>query len=250
MPNFIANDDEEIKKLQEMYPVGTIVERYQNFLEWLQQTFRVTSIELRNQIYGQLSIPVGAKVLFTGVGTGEDVIYFVEVLNRRDLRIHFQDASKEMVLYSAVTLKERGIKYEECNVSNASQLPYLDNTFDYVLHFGGINWFGDKKSAIQEMVRVSKEEGKVVFGDEGVAPWLRNTEYGRMMINNNTLWKAEPPLDLMPFNINDFKLKYILENCFYVIECTKNSLFPNVDFEVKHKSPRGGSIRTRWDELQ
>ena len=37
------------------------------------------------------------------------------------------------------------------------------------------------------MDRVTKPGGKVVFGDEGIAYWLKNTELGKSLITNNIL---------------------------------------------------------------
>ena len=39
------------------------------------------------------------------------------------------------------------------------------------------------------MERVVKNGGSITYGDEGIAPWLRNTIYSEMLINNNRLWK-------------------------------------------------------------
>jgi SAM-dependent methyltransferase len=249
-PNFIAKDDLELEKLEKIYPAGTIVQRYKNFLNWLTDTFRTTEIEFRREIFSQLELRHESRILITGAGTGEDIKFLVKELKRTDLKIHFQDASEEMLSYTIGAFIKDDINFEECNLSNASILPYQSNIFDSVIHFGGINYFSEKKLAIEEMHRVCKPKGQIVFGDEGVAPWLRETEYGKMMILNNSLWAAHPPLEFIPYHTNNFNLKYILENCFYVISLIKDTSFPTVDLDVTHKSPRGGSIRTRWQEHQ
>ena len=38
----------------------------------------------------------------------------------------------------------------------------------------------------------------MMFGDEGVAPWLKDKEYGKIGICNEPLWAADPPLALLP----------------------------------------------------
>jgi ubiquinone/menaquinone biosynthesis C-methylase UbiE len=45
-------------------------------------------------------------------------------------------------------------------------LPFCNDTFDAVLHFGGINFFNDKERAIAEMIRVAKPGATIVIGDE------------------------------------------------------------------------------------
>ena len=67
-------------------------------------------------------------------------------------------------------------------ISNALDLPYKDDYFDAVFHFGGINLFGDVAVAIAEMDRVCKTGGNVLFGDESVASHLREHDYGKMFI--------------------------------------------------------------------
>ena len=38
----------------------------------------------------------------------------------------------------------------------------------------------------------------------------------------------------------------MLENCFYFLTFIKDPKFPNVDLDVRHIGPRGGSVRTRF----
>jgi ubiquinone/menaquinone biosynthesis C-methylase UbiE len=50
--------------------------------------------------------------------------------------------------------------------AGAENLPFMADTFDQVLHIGGINFFSDKKRAIGEMIRVIRPRGKIVIADE------------------------------------------------------------------------------------
>ena len=96
------------------------------------------------------------------------------------------------------------------------------------------------------MNRVVRVGGKVVFGDEGIAPWLRNTEYGRMLIRNNPLYACEIPLSLLPDSARSAKLSWEVGNCFYVIEFNVAEQPPPANIDVQHLGARGGSIRTRY----
>ena len=96
------------------------------------------------------------------------------------------------------------------------------------------------------MERVVKPGGRVVFGDEGIAPWLKNTEYGRIALNNNSLWSASAPIDLLPKNSVDVRLSWVLGNCFYVIDFEVSDTGPFMNIDVPHKGTRGGSMRTRF----
>ena len=44
-------------------------------------------------------------------------------------------------------------------LGNAEQLPFQDAVFDSLFHIGGINFFNDKKKAIEEMIRVVRAWG-------------------------------------------------------------------------------------------
>mgnify|MGYP007051649106 CR=1 FL=1 len=54
-----------------------------------------------------------------------------------------------------------------------------------LLSISAENLFDDVGRAIFEMSRVVRPAGRVVVGDEGVGPWLRSTDYGRMVVTNN-----------------------------------------------------------------
>ncbi len=110
----------------------------------------------------------------------------------------------------------------------------------------GINLFGDTRKAIAELDRVCKQGGRVVFGDEGIATHLRDTEYFKIAVCNNKLWAAEAPMGLLPHGAQDVQLNYVLGNCFYVIGFTSAKKLPHMDVDVPHKGVRGGSARTRY----
>jgi hypothetical protein len=101
------------------------------------------------------------------------------------------------------------------------------------------------------MNRVVKCGGRIVFGDEGIAPWLKDKEYGKMFICNNRLWAASCPLEALPPTAKNVELTWILGNCFYVVAFTKSDSLPFVDIDQVHLGKRGGSVRTRyWGQLE
>jgi ubiquinone/menaquinone biosynthesis C-methylase UbiE len=51
-------------------------------------------------------------------------------------------------------------------LGNAEELPLRDESFDAVLHVGGINAFNDRARAISEMVRVARAGTRIVIVDE------------------------------------------------------------------------------------
>jgi ubiquinone/menaquinone biosynthesis C-methylase UbiE len=235
------------------YAAANAEEIYDNFLDWLFATFRADEREVRSLMAQRLALAPGAAVLVTGCGLGDDIPCIHATIGNTGV-IFAQDLSIPMVLGADRRLAqnncrvslESSIENVHLFVGDATRLPFADATFDAALHFGGINEFPDKKTAIAEMTRVVRQGGRVCFGDEGVAPWLRNTEFGRMMVENNGLWRSEPPLDLLPEGVRDCRLSWILGNCFYLVDFEVGSGPPEANIDIRHKGRRGGSIRTRY----
>ena len=122
----------------------------------------------------------------------------------------------------------------------------MRNAFDAAYHFGGLNLFRNIRKGISEMDRVVKPGGRIVISDEGVAPWLKPTELGKMLIKNNPLYVHDAPLSLLPDTARSVNLSWELSNCFYVIEFTVSDTLPHVNIDVPHIGKRGGSIRSRY----
>lgn len=77
--------------------------------------------------------------------------------------------------------------------ADACYLPFADNTFDAVFHFGGLNMFGDVGTALREMVRVAKPGASIVVSDEGMSEARRRTWLGRQLGRMNSLNLCRPP---------------------------------------------------------
>lgn len=223
---------------------------YENFLTWLFETFNEDEATFRNSLIEKLNLKEGSKVLVTGCGLGDDIVYMMPYVGRTG-EIFAQDLSDIMIAATARIFNNANaelfdLKNLYLSVSNAAQLPFADGYFDAAYHFGGINLFSDMKSAIHEMARVVKVGGKVLFGDEGLAPWLKDTDYGKVAINNNQLWALAPPLSLLPEIAANVNLNWVLGNCFYVVDFEVASSLPFMNMDVPHKGVRGGSMRKRY----
>ena len=96
------------------------------------------------------------------------------------------------------------------------------------------------------MSRTLKENGRAMFSDESVAPWLRKDDLGKMIIENNSLYSAIAPIDLLPNSSSNVKLEWIVQNSFYKISFGKRFKSKDINPNVEHKSPRGGSMRKRY----
>jgi len=219
---------------------------HDNAMQWLhdvhgtsEESFRKKLIEVLD--YSKKGTP---KILVTSAGAGNDLSYLLSAFPGCELYV--QDIAFEMmeeaIKRNLSQLKGSAVKFF---VGDACNLPFHDNSFDIVYHFGGINLFEKIDLGIKEMHRVAKVGGIIQFGDEGIAPWLYGYEISKVLIQNNPLYKCEAPLKYLPLGVSDFKLEYLFNNCFYLVRYIK-SHDPVIDLDVVHKGGRGGSLRTRY----
>lgn len=217
---------------------------YKNFLNWLFKTFKTNEKDFRKKLFQNIKFLKNQNVLITGVGNGDDINFILNNFKNINLKIYAQDLSSSLILNCSKRYKSKNIFY---NVSDARSLPFKNNFFDHIFHFGGINLFGNFKKSIKEMERVVKNGGSITYGDEGIAPWLRNTIYSEMLINNNRLWKFRLNLKNITLNAKDVSVRYLLGNCFYLVNYIFDTDYKKkFNYEEIHKSPRGGSILSRY----
>lgn len=230
------------------YAQENAAEVHDNSLRWVFNTFQTDEEDLRQRLIALLGLMSGHRVLITGAGAGNDLPCLASILAGRG-EIYAQDIAQEMLLAGVTRHRDKlissGIEVH-FSVSDATQLPFADGFFDAAYHFGGINLFPDIAAGIAEMSRVVKEGGNIVFGDEGLAPWLVDTEIGRMLVNNNALYAFSAPLQALPETARAVKLSWELSNCFYVIEFQVSNEPLPINIDVLHMGKRGGTIRSRY----
>ncbi len=230
------------------YTMEKAAEIHDNSLTWLLKTFLEDEAALRIRLISKLHLQQGQKILITGAGAGNDLPYVAKLVGKEG-QIFAQDFSRQMLM-SAVKrssdwyhLSDHKIEF---SVSDATDLPFDDGVFDAVYHFGGLNLFPDIPKGISEMDRVVKAGGRVVYGDEGLPPWLKNTEYGKMIVRNNPLCDFDPPLCHIPTTAREVNLSWAVGYCFYIIEYTASKDALPMDINLHHVGKRGGSINTRY----
>ena len=218
---------------------------YKNFLTWLFKTFKTNDNEFRKSLFNHLNFKKNQKILITGVGNGDDINFLIKYHKKYNLKIFAQDLSSNLLISTFDRFKKN--KNIFFNISDAKKLPFKNNFFDHVFHFGGINLFGNYSKSIKEMERVSRVGGSITYGDEGIGNWLRNTIYCDMLINNNKLWKFKFNFKNISLHSKDLIIKYLLGNCFYLISYIYDPNYKNkFNYNVVHKSPKGGSILSRY----
>jgi SAM-dependent methyltransferase len=230
-----------------MYDTIAATSVYRNFLDWLFATFQTDEPAFRRDMTAPLRLALGDCVLVTGCGLGDDIPAILERVGSVG-EVHAQDLSPAMVAEAATRwARDRPDQAGQVrfSVGDALKLPFADGAFDAAFHFGGINLFDDVSKGLAEMGRVVRPGGRVVASDEGLGPWLRDTDYGRMVITNNRLWACPAPIDRLPTNAAEVAVSWVLGNCFWRIDFTVGGAAPEIDPHVPHKGWRGGSMYTR-----
>nr|WP_298683740.1 methyltransferase domain-containing protein [uncultured Dongia sp.] len=221
---------------------------HDNALRWVFSTFGIDEADLRRSLVGRLGLKPGMKVLITGAGAGNDLPYLASALGGSG-EIYVQDIAEQMLLAGvdryAPEVEAAGVTLH-FSVSDAMNLPFVGQFFDAAYHFGGINLFPDIAKGIAEMARVVRAGGRIVIGDEGLAPWLEETEVGKALVCNNRLYACKPPLAHLPETARAVELSWELCNTFYVIAFTAADHPLPIDIDVPHVGTRGGSIRSRY----
>ena len=223
---------------------GNRAREYDRGMEVLFQTFGADEQALRVQMTGLLHLSKHARVIETGCGTGRDTVH----LAQHARVVYATDLSADMIRAGRQRIAEAGIGADRIQllVADATALPFPDGCVDAAYHFGGINLFPDVKRGLAEMARVVKTGGRVVFGDEGLAPWLADSEFGRVLVNTNPLYRYQPPLALLPVSARDVACRWVMNGAFYVVDFTVGAGEPFLDLDVEFPGWRGGSHRTRY----
>lgn len=174
----------------------------------------------RRRMVELLAAPKGGRVLEIAVGTGANLPFLSRVVGSGG-EIIGVDLSMAMI-----DVAQRRAQSLPSSVhfvrADACHLPFADDTFDAVFHFGGLNMFGDVEAALREMVRVAKPGASIVTSDEGMSEARRRTWLGRRLGRMNNLNLCRPPFAEIPWdNVEDFQLHWAWRELFYVMRFRK-----------------------------
>lgn len=200
--------------------------------------------DIRLSMINLLNLNKRSKVLEISAGTGKDSELIVRNLDENG-ELWLLDISPDMLIHA----KEKIEKYPamtEAAIGDACSLPYVDNYFDALYCFAGIGHFVDQRAALKEMARVVRPGGRVVFSEKNVPPWLRDTTYGRILINNNPMFEDQNPLKFIPVEARNVGIRWILGNVHYVVDYSVGEGEPIGNFDLEMPGYRGGSFNTRY----
>lgn len=238
-PLELAAEDAETRALYDQ-----IATDYHKYAPLPFRTYRCKEHDVREDITDRLRLAPGMRVLDVGCGTGDGTTHIVARLGGQG-EVHAQDLSPGLLTLARRSLAGADVPVH-FSLGNACSLSFADDAFDAAHHFGGLNTFSDIPGFLSEMARVVRPGGRVVIGDEGLGPWLEDTEFGRIMSNSNPLLKYTPPLEHLPVTATDVAVQWIMMGAFWLIEFTVAAGPPEADYQVRIPSARGGTHWTRF----
>jgi ubiquinone/menaquinone biosynthesis C-methylase UbiE len=179
--------------------------------------FKGMSVEKRLREYlDELEVKENDRVLEVSVGTGRNWQFLPHTA-----RFYGLDISLGMLRQCQRNVKKWKLE-SSLFAGTAEHLPFRDEAFDVVFHFGGINFFNDKAAAINEMIRVAKPGTKFIIGDENeaLAKKYENLPVTGGFYGNrkNTI---TAPIDLLPAGMQEIKIKDITGGDLYCLSFRK-----------------------------
>ena len=163
----------------------------------------------RLEVIERLDIPAGARILETGIGTGDNLPYLHRL--NGGCTYYGIDNQQRMLKKCDARAGRRNIT-AELLLADAERLPFRDHLFDVVFHLGAINIFPDKQRAIREMIRVAKPGSRIVIADE--------TEKAGKLFEIFIGKQPEiiPPVELIPADSTEIRYAEIWKGYGYLIE--------------------------------
>ncbi len=158
----------------------------------------------------------GDRVLEVSVGNGVNAPFFPGKSEYYGIDVSWGQLKR------CREIESRYGRHLEVFQAEAEHLPFCDGAFDIVFNVASINYFEDKKKAIDEMFRVAKPGARMMIADETEkAAHAHNRLPLYRGYFNNSKGPVVPPIDLLPGNAADVKLTEIRNGLYFVLAFTK-----------------------------
>lgn len=118
-------------------------------------------LKARKQVFRDIRLKEGSKVLFVGVGTGADLPYFLN----KGYEITAIDFSSEMLKVAKGKNQNGSVRFMQMDAQN---LEFENESFDFIVASLILSVVPQPKLALSEMVRVLKKNSSFVVFDKFV----------------------------------------------------------------------------------
>jgi ubiquinone/menaquinone biosynthesis C-methylase UbiE len=206
-------------------------QRFEGFYNRYSKLYRPLSVmatfllggegKVRRDLMGPLPKNAG-RFLEVSIGSGRNLPFLLNVLKPQEM--YGIDISGAQLDVCAASARIRGWDLELAE-AKAEALPYADDTFDAVLHVGGINFFSDPAGALREMVRVAKPGAPILVADETeraarIFDWIVP---GFSSVFDGKRKPIVPPDHLLPANVSCAGTEIIWRGMAYRIQFRKQA---------------------------
>ncbi len=212
IPVFAPEPETLNLKYQTMYDrLAPIYDFAESAYQW------VTRRDVREFLAEEFELKPFMRVLEVSIGTGANLR-----LLPADAEVHGLDLSLGMLRACRRNLRRQ---HREATLyqGEAERLPFRDNSFDLVFHVGGINFFSDRRKALEEMLRVAKPGTKLVVSDETeevVSGIYEKTPFVKRFFRNRKE-QVESPIALLPAEATEAKLRTVSRGKLYSLTFRK-----------------------------
>ena len=210
-PDGLSGDDAKYNKVYNIFaPLYDLNERVMGKL-----LVGVDMKKGRKEIVSFLGLKPGMRLLEVSPGPG----VFQEYL-RNDIGDKGELVALDLSLGMLRQCQKRNMKLSVHLIhGNAQFLPFADNSFDALYHFGGVNLFNDPQKAISEFIRVVKKDGIVSWGDEGFSDNYKHERRKKMMLKINPGFAKPRPV--IPDTVYDVKENEVYDGLAYLVVAKK-----------------------------
>lgn len=168
--------------------------------------------QFRQEFLRELDVRESDRLLEVSIGTGANFRFLAKKVAYFGL-----DLSWGMLKKCQKNLRKWRL-HAELIMGNAEDLPLQDESFDAILHVGGINAFNDRAQAIIEMIRVAKPGSKIVIVDETAKlmesiRWMPSVRKWLEQAGD----RFAAPVDLVPPGMLDVQVKEIARGNLYCL---------------------------------
>jgi ubiquinone/menaquinone biosynthesis C-methylase UbiE len=130
------------------------------------------------------------------------------------------DLSETMLLQGLDFMTKNQVPMEFV-LGDATELPFAQETYDIVLNYGALNGYTDSKRALEEMARVTKSGGLVLFLDEQLydaASFVERLYFRTVLSSHNVIHKC--PVELIPDTLEQVQVHQVY-HFYYLCTCLK-----------------------------
>jgi ubiquinone/menaquinone biosynthesis C-methylase UbiE len=212
IPVFAPAPEAANRKYQRLY------DRLAPLYDFAEHTYQyIVRRDIREFLAAELELRPRMRILEVSIGTGANLR-----LLPTDAEIHGLDLSMGMLRACRRNLRRH---HREATIyqGEAERLPFRDNSFDLVFHVGGINFFSDRRKALEEMLRVARPGTKLIVSDETervVAGIYRRIPFVNRFFRMRTAPVVSPEV-FLPSSVRDVRLTSVNHDRLYCLTFRK-----------------------------